>query len=269
MKANSLRVAAGCVCVVLFAALVAAALAQNPQVRGPGIAPRGPGNGNNSGNGNANGRDRDDNNGGGNKAPPTPALPDDSRLLNLHKKFVEDAEKLAQEYEGKRQTDKAAAVYGEILKLVPAYQKARGALEKIRQEEKVANTRTVTIEANEWWQDTGVRVIAGKPVHIMADGVWTLHMTQRTGPGGLDMASLPKGCKLGSLIGVIVKPGVARPSSEDTAEMKPFAIGNETQFTAERSGALWVAMCAANHKDNTGQIRVQITGRFELEKADK
>ena len=49
-----------------------------------------------------------------NAKPPTPpkkpSLPDDPQLLGLHKEFVVKAEKLAVEYERKKQFDKAREV---------------------------------------------------------------------------------------------------------------------------------------------------------------
>src|SRR5204863_8770727 len=125
-------------------------------------------------------------------------LPSDERLLALHLKFVKDAEKLAAEYEGKRQMDKAAVVYEEILKLVPAYPKARQGLDKIRQQEALSNTKTVSIDAGESSQDTGVRVITGKPLTLIAKGTWTLNLNEQVGPDGIDLSNIPKGLKLGS-----------------------------------------------------------------------
>ena len=47
-----------------------------------------------------------------------PSLPVDPQLLGLHKEFVVKAEKLAIEYERKKQFDKAREVYESMVRLV-------------------------------------------------------------------------------------------------------------------------------------------------------
>ena len=192
--------------------------------------------------------------------PKAPPLPNDDRLMALHRRFVQDAEKLAAEYEQKKQLDKAAAVYEEMLKLVPAYTKAQQSLGKIRDQEATANQTAVIVEAKEWWQDTGVRLIAGKPIKLLAQGKWTLKLAHELSPEGMNLDELPKNCKLGSLIGVIVAPG------DDPKKMKPFPIGMDTSLVADRSGALWVAMCDVDHQDNSGHVTLTCVGRFDLTK---
>lgn len=227
----------------LVAALVATALAQNPNNRFPR-----PG-GNNG------------NNGG--QQPPAPAaapLPNDDRLMALHRRFVQDCEKLAGEYEQKKQFDKAAAVYKEMLKLVPAYKSAQDNLTKLEDMEAASNQISVSIEAKDWWQDTGIRLIQGKPIKMAAQGTWSLKMQYDVGPEGLDMEKFPRGCNPGELIGVIVQPG------DDPKKMKPFPIGSKHSMVADRAGALWVAMCDADHQDNSGRLVLTCVGRFEVAK---
>ena len=48
-----------------------------------------------------------------------PQLPDDPQLLGLHKEFIAKAERLAVEYERKKQLDKAREVYESMVRLVP------------------------------------------------------------------------------------------------------------------------------------------------------
>ena len=50
-----------------------------------------------------------------------PQLPSDPVLLNLHKEFIAKAEKLAVEYERKKDFDKAREVYESLVRLVPKY----------------------------------------------------------------------------------------------------------------------------------------------------
>lgn len=185
-----------------------------------------------------------------------PPLPNDQRLLALHREFVLKAEKLANEYERAKQTDKAAAVYGEILKLVPAYGKARAALDKIHERELSSNRVVFEVMANKDWQDTGVRVETGKPIRLTADGTWTLNQSQKLGAEG--MPALPEQLKdfpLGSLIGVI--------AIGDRKKIKPFLIGQRLELAPEQSGPLLVRMHDLESSDNQGRIMLEITGRFE------
>ncbi len=50
-----------------------------------------------------------------------PQLPSDPQLLTLHKEFIAKAERLAVEYERKKQLDKAREVYEAMVRLVPKY----------------------------------------------------------------------------------------------------------------------------------------------------
>ena len=76
----------------------------------------------------------------GNKAPAV-KLPDDPRLLELHKALVRDAEKIAIEYQKTKQLDKARVIYGEIIRFVPTYGKAANALQTIRGPKRRPNAR--------------------------------------------------------------------------------------------------------------------------------
>lgn len=185
-----------------------------------------------------------------------PPLPNDQRLLALHREFVLKAEKLANEYERAKQTDKAAAVYGEILKLVPAYAKARDALDKIHERELSSNRVVFEVMASKDWQDTGIRVVEGKPVRLTADGTWTFNLSQKIGPEGMQqMPEKLKDFPLGSLIGVI--------AVGDRKKIKPFLIGQRLDLEPEQSGPLLVRMHDIDSSDNQGRMMLEITGRFE------
>src|ERR1051325_2035830 len=76
--------------------------------------------------------------------PKVKPLPDDERLLQLHKDFEKKAEKLANEYENTKNWGKARAVYEEILKLVPQYPTASAKLTEMIQREAGAQKPLIT-----------------------------------------------------------------------------------------------------------------------------
>src|SRR5688572_11242931 len=78
-------------------------------------------------------------------------LPDDERLLALHRDFVKKAESLAKEYEGDKNWGKARTVYEEILKLVPQYGPATAKLTEMLQRESTAKVASFSVKANEGW----------------------------------------------------------------------------------------------------------------------
>jgi len=187
--------------------------------------------------------------------PAYPPLPNDQRLLALHRDFVNRAIGLAAEYERARQHEKAAAVYGEILKLVPAHAKAREMLDKIREHDAGANRTVFTVHANRDWQDTGIRVEAGKPFRLAATGKWTFNMKHELGPEGMDIPEVLRDFKLGSLIGVI--------GGGDPKKIKPFYIGAGTEMVAGESGPLLVRMHDSDTSDNLGRITLEMSGQLE------
>ena len=190
--------------------------------------------------------------------PNYPPLPNDQRLLALHREFVSKAVTLAAEYERNRQPDRAAAVYGEILKLVPAHAKARQALDKLHERQLSSNRTVFHVFANKGWQDTGIQTIEGKTMRVAANGSWTFNMSHELGPDGMEIPEVLRGFKLGSLIGVI--------GGGDPKKTKPFYIGTGTEFSAERSGPLLVKMHDSDPSDNQGKITLEMTGQFERQK---
>ena len=190
-----------------------------------------------------------------NQESPYPKLPDDKRLLALHLEFVKKAMGLASEYGRGRQTEKAAAVYGEVLKLVPNYAKAREMLDKIHEREAGANRTTFTVHANRDWQDTGIRLVAGKTVRLSATGKWTFKMSHELGPEGMDIPEVLRDFKLGSLIGVV--------RGGDPKKTKPFYIGAQTEFVAAESGPLFVRMHDSDTSDNVGRVVLEMSGQLQ------
>ena len=83
--------------------------------------------------------------------PKKPSLPDDPQLLGLHKEFVVKAEKLAVEYERKKQFDKAREVYESMVRLVPNFASAEAGLQRILGNQRIQDRKLVTVEANQMW----------------------------------------------------------------------------------------------------------------------
>jgi hypothetical protein len=184
-----------------------------------------------------------------------PPRPTDPKLIELHKEFLGKAEKLAEEFEKKKQHEKSREVYEAILRLVPNYPKAEEALEKIRDMEATTDKKQITVAANKGWQDSGVTVQEGKPVIIEAKGAWTFKMSHQLGADGIEIPKELRDFNLGALIGVIV-------TGPDPKDFKPFHIGERKEFTAERTGRLMLRMYDADPTDNQGQISVQVQSTF-------
>lgn len=184
-----------------------------------------------------------------------PALPNDERLLALHRKFVTEAEELAREYENDNKVNEAMAVYSEILKLVPQYPPARTRLRDLRRRLATAEKVEYEVAADEEWQDSGVMVQTGMPVTIRAAGTWTFNLSRELGPDGMEIPEELRDYNLGTLIAVI--------NTGNTEELEPFVVGEGKSFTADRSGRLYFRMYDIDPRDNEGSIRVEITGTFD------
>ncbi|HTU26843.1 MAG TPA: hypothetical protein VMF30_15650 [Pirellulales bacterium] len=179
----------------------------------------------------------------------------DKRLTALHAEFIKKAEKLAGEYVRSKQPDRAVVVYEEILKLVPDEPRAKQQLDKLRQFEAVAGRKVFEVQAKADWQDTGIRVIAGKPLKLAASGNWTLNVSQEVGPDGMEIPKVLKDVRLGALIGMINDPAAK--------ESKPFVIGASTELSTKESGPLLVRIHDPEPADNRGSLTLEITGRFD------
>jgi len=191
---------------------------------------------------------------GGNR--PQFQLPDDKRLVEIHEKFVIDAEKLAADYERGGQIDKARVCYTEILRLVPTYTPAADKLAKIKEKEATAEKKLVDIYANKGWQDTGVVVTAGRPIAIRSSGQWTLKMTYNLQADGLEIPKELRDFPLGAMIGLIA-------DSVDDKDAKPFLVGSEKSFDAPRTGKLFLRIYDSDTDDNVGRIGTIIEGSFK------
>ena len=187
--------------------------------------------------------------------PTPPPLPTDQRLLALHRTFVQQAEKLALEYERGKDFDKAKAVYGEILKLVPQYESAKAKMAAINQMELTAGRARMDVKADKSWQDTGITVIAGKPIAIRAYGTWTFTFTAELSAEGIAIPKELREYNLGSLIGSI---DTGRGPGENI-----FVVGPEKSFVAETTGRLYLQMYDNNVRDNEGSLKVEFLGSFD------
>lgn len=239
----------GCGAVVMILALGAEPLAAQQQ------QPRPPRNNNNQ---QPNGANQGNNPGGngGRRAPPQVELPDDPKLLELHKNFVLAAEKLAGEYERGGQNDKARNCYSEILRLVPTYSPAEEKLAKIKEKEATAEKKLVDVYANKGWQDTGIQVIQGRPISFHSTGQWTFKMTYNLQADGLEIPKELRDFPLGSLIGLIAE-------STTDKDAKPFLVGADKSFEAPKSGRLFLRIYDSDPEDNMGRIGVMVEGTFK------
>ncbi|MBA4017656.1 MAG: hypothetical protein C0483_10830 [Pirellula sp.] len=183
-------------------------------------------------------------------------LPEDPKLLELHKNFVLAAEKLAGDYERTNQTDKARSCYTEILRLVPSYTPAADKLAKIKVKEATAEKKLVDVYANKGWQDTGITVEKGRPLTIRANGEWVMKMTYTLPADGIEIPKELRDFPLGALVGAISE-------SADLSEAKPFMVGNEKSMEPSTPGKLYLRMYDSNPDDNTGRLGVIVEGTFK------
>ncbi len=185
----------------------------------------------------------------------TVTLPSDDKMRGLYMDFFKEAVRLATKYERENKPEKARQVYADMTKLFPDYKKAREKLAELEEKEATADRKTITISANERWQDTGIRVIAGKPLRISCVGTWTVNFSHNIDANGVELAAGQRSFKLGSLIGAIFESKDKKPT--------PFAIGSQTELRPSQSGRLILQMHDVDHADNRGRIRVTIQGTFD------
>ena len=188
--------------------------------------------------------------------PPSPpaVLVTDPKFKTVYTEFINRAEKLAEEYEKGKQYDKAKASWEEIARLVPEYAKAKQMVEAYNQREAVADKKTVEIQANKDWQDTGVTVLPGKPIHITASGTWTFVLSSVISPDGIEIPKELRDYPLGCLVGII--------QTTDPKDAKPFVVGKEKSLVGDKGGKLLLKMYHTNPVENKGKLSVDIQGTF-------
>ncbi|KAA5545917.1 hypothetical protein FYK55_03110 [Roseiconus nitratireducens] len=187
-----------------------------------------------------------------------PDLPADPQLLSLHKEYIAKAEKLASEYERKKQYDNAREVYEAMVRLVPNYAEGEAGVQRMLQMQTMKDRKIAQVSAAGSWQDSGAKLQKGMPVHVEVKGTWKVVL--ETGPEGVqipDDQKLPDSrIKLGALIGVIAD------SSGDLDKQKPFLIRAGDDFVADRTGHLFLRMYDVDPTDNQGEMLVLIQSTF-------
>lgn len=188
-----------------------------------------------------------------------PEFPSDPQLLSLHKEFISKAEKLALEYERKKQLDKAREVYESLVRLVPKYKKAEAGLSRVLGGQARQNRKLTDVLANKAWQDSGATLSKDMPVHIeIKEGTWKV--VYETGPQGIEIPQelRPRDSriKLGTLIAVIAN------SPAELAEERPFVLQDGQDFVAKKTGRLYLRMFDVDPSDNEGKLYVMIQSTF-------
>lgn len=187
-----------------------------------------------------------------------PELPTDPQLLSLHREFISKAEKMAVEYERKKQFEKAREVYESMVRLVPKYPQAEQALQRILGSQAMRDRKLVEVQANQAWQDSGVTLQQDMPVRIGIKGTWKV--VYETGPEGIEIPekARPKDnrIKLGTLIAVIAS------SPSEVADAKPMILSDGKDFIAEKTGRLFIRMFDVDPSDNEGKLVVLVQSTF-------
>ncbi|EMI21367.1 putative membrane or secreted protein [Rhodopirellula maiorica SM1] len=188
----------------------------------------------------------------------SPTLPTDPQLMELHKEFISRAEKLAADYEKKNQTAEARQVYEAIVRLVPKYQPAEEGLSRMIAAQSVQDRKLTEVFANRGWQDSGVTLVQGMPVHMEVKGGWKVVLETDAKGVVIPNEIKPKSSdiKLGTLIGVIA----TSPSELDTE--KPFVVVRQLDFINKKTGRLFLKMFDIDPSDNEGKIHVLIQSTF-------
>jgi len=177
------------------------------------------------------------------------------KLMALHLDFVKKAMNLGDEYEKTKDWGKARAVYEEVLKLVPQYPNANTKLAEMIQREAGAQKVSVNVKADAAWQDSGIELIEGKPIIIQVTGTWIFHLEVETTADGLSIPKELRDFPLGCLVGMI--------PSDDPKLAKPFVLGSGKQFISDRNGKLFLRMYDTDPSDNSGALKVEISGTFK------
>ncbi len=187
-----------------------------------------------------------------------PELPADPQLLSLHREFISKAEKLATEYERKKQFSQAREVYESLVRLVPKYGVAEAGLQRVLNSQSLQDKKLMEVHANQQWQDSGVSLREGMPVHVDVKGTWKV--VYETGPKGIEIPNELKPqdgrIKLGTLIAVIVG------SPAELADAKPFVLHGSDDFIAKKSGRLYLRMFDVDPSDNEGKLYVLVQSTF-------
>jgi hypothetical protein len=188
----------------------------------------------------------------------------DKQEQDVVKDFSTRLGRIAMQYEQSGAHDKAKAALELILKVSPNDDVAKRTLDRIAREELIENKKVVRVLANQSWQDTGLRVSAGRPVAISAQGQWLFKMSRSVGPEGMEVPDEMRRFPLGALIGII--DPVATVSNEKTegkrekGSPRPFLVGAQHVLTPQSNGRLFFKIHDTEESDNSGQLTVTISG---------
>ncbi len=187
-----------------------------------------------------------------------PELAADPQVLALQKEFIAKTEKLASEFERKKQFAQAREAYESLVRLIPKYQPAEAGLKRVLNSQSLQDKKITDVKATGEWQDSGAVLREGMPVHIEVKGSWKV--VYETGPKGIEIPQEKRindgRIKLGSLIGVVVN------SPSELKEARPFLVEDGDDFIAKKSGRLFLRMYDVDPTDNEGKLYVLIQSTF-------
>lgn len=185
-------------------------------------------------------------------------LPEDPQLQSLHREFITKTEKLAMDYERKKQFEQARQAYQSIVRLVPDYAGGNQGLARVLVQQTSRDRKVIKVQADEGWQDSGVVIAEGMPVKIDVKGTWKV--TVESGPDGIDIPKeiRPTDSRIrwGTLIATIVK------TPSELADAKPMRLESGTEFVAKSTGKLYLRMFDVDPSDNEGEMMVLVQSTF-------
>ena len=242
----------------------------------------------------------------GTMAAPCQAQMPKSRELDRERdeavrEFAARVRRIALQYEQAGDREKARSMLRFLLQAVPGDAEAKALLDRISRQELTENKTVVKVFANQSWQNTGVQVVAGKPVVIEAKGTWVFRMNRTVTAEGIEVPEDMKSFPLGSLLGVIepVAESVAATSHRETKSVsqtvdemlgmppidsyderdsagrgkksnqdhgpRPFLVGSRKVFTPSATGTLHLKIHDSNEADNSGELVVTISGQIRVQ----
>lgn len=115
--------------------------------------------------------------------------------------------------------------------------------------------KQIDVPAERDWTDTGLDLLAGDKLRIIAEGTINYASTKSSGPAGGDrdwrdlLRALPvNDAGRGALIGLIGQAGTATP----------FYVGTEANFEVDRNGRLFLGTNDDDYRNNRGSFRVTV-----------
>jgi hypothetical protein len=147
-----------------------------------------------------------------------------------------------------------------VMRLDYGFDVAREAIAQRPVEELAASGAKVTIEAQQGWQSTGLRLTKDKAYRVVAEGQFTLAQTPQPWVSEANGITLRYygGKPLGLLLGAIVDE--TQPPTTLTMLVTPEPLGQEKTWMPSSNGTLYLRIndSPAELADNTGQLEVNI-----------